>query len=153
MAQKRALVKAFKIHAINSDGGAVAAESLIPFEVIDPATRKPFVDDETGLPCVVMQLKPISQAKYRHFVAKHTERIPARKGQPPSEDTDWDAVQDACVAFCVTEWTGLVGADDKPLQCVLDAKLGLPGDLKNEIVAKAMQGEAVDVTAASFRQP
>jgi hypothetical protein len=64
--------------------------------------------------------------------------------------TDWDKVQDQCVAFTVQGWTGVLGADDKPLQCVLDAKLGLPGDIKNEIVSRAMQGEAVD-PAASFR--
>lgn len=143
--------KAFKIHAIKGDGSSVDPNALIEFQVIDPSTRKPF-KDENGDPSVVMMLRPISQSKYRAVVAHNTERIPARKGQPPMEETDWDAVQDDLVAFAVESWRGLIGGDDQPLQCVDDAKRALPGDLKNEIVVKAMQGESVDLPA-SFRQP
>ena len=75
-----------------------------------------------------------------------------RKGEPPREETDWDKVQDELVSYSIESWVGLIGADDKPLQCVLDAKLGLPGDLKNAIVERALKGEAVEVAAASFRQ-
>jgi hypothetical protein len=67
------------------------------------------------------------------------------------ERTDWTAVQDTLMLYTIRSWRGLVGADDKPLECVDDAKVALPGDLKNELIQRAMQGEAVDLTAASFR--
>lgn len=140
------MARLFKINTLNSDG--TEADHLLEFRVTDEK-GKLYLDDE-GQPAIVVMLKPISQGKYRQVVHEHTERIPARKGQPPREETDWDKVQDALVAFAVQSWKGIVGADDKPLQCVLDAKLGLPGDLKNELVSRAMQGEAVD-PAASFR--
>ena len=144
-------MKQFKLHSINSNGGEIDPDSRIEFQVIDPNTRKPF-KDEDGNPSVVIMLKPISPKKYRKVVSDHTERIPARKGQPPSEDTDWDAVQDSLVVYCVESWKGLIGADDKPLECVSDVKIALPGDLKNDIVERALKGEAVEVAAASFRQ-
>lgn len=144
-------MKAFRLNTVNSDGGAIDEQQRVTFHVIDPDTGKPF-KDEDGNPSVVVTLKPISPKKYRAVVAHNTERIPARKGEPPREETDWDAVQDDLVSFAVESWTGIIGADDKPLQCVLDAKLGLPGDLKNAIVERALKGEAVEVAAASFRQ-
>ena len=143
------MARAFKINSVNGDGSAVAADKTIPFLVVDPATNKPFVGDD-GQPSVVITLRPISQTKYRQICQEHTERLLNKKTRAMEEVTDWDAVQDALVAYAVQAWTGILGADDHPLQCVLDAKLGLPGDLKNEIVQRASQGEAVN-PAASFR--
>jgi hypothetical protein len=142
------MARLFKIHAVNSDGSDAPQDATIRFEVIDPTTNKPFLGED-GLPSVVITLRPISPAKYRQVTRENTQQIPARKGQPPREETDWDGVQDDLVTYAVIDWIGLYGADDKPLQCVLDAKLGLPGDLKNELVQRAMQGEAV--SADSFR--
>ncbi len=144
-------MKQFKLHTVNSDGGEIDEGNRIEYQVIDPDTGKPF-KDEDGNPSVVVTLKAVTPKKYRGVVAKRTERIPARKGEPPREETDWDAVQDDLVSYAVESWKGLIGADDKPLQCVLDAKLSLPGDLKNALVERALKGEAVEVAAASFRQ-
>jgi hypothetical protein len=143
------MARVFKLNSVNSDGSDVAADKTIEFVVIDPSTSKPFTGED-GKPSVVITLKPISQSKYRQVVAGRTERILNKKTRAMEDQTDWDAVQDDLVTFSVQAWSGVIGADDKPLQCVLDAKLGLPGDLKNELVQRAMQGEAVD-PAASFR--
>jgi hypothetical protein len=143
------MARVFKLNSVNSDGTEVAHDKTIDFTVIDPSTSKPFVGED-GKPSVVITLKPISQGKYRQVVAGRTERILNKKTRAMEDQTDWDAVQDDLVAFSVQSWVGVIGADDKPLQCVLDAKVGLPGDLKNELVQRAMQGEAVD-PAASFR--
>lgn len=141
--------RAFKINSVNSDGSTVAADKTIEFQVIDPSTNRPFLGDD-GQPSVVITLRPISQGKYRQVCQEHTERLLNKKTRAMEEVTDWEAVQDALVVYAVQRWTGVLGADDLPLQCVLDAKLGLPGDLKNEIVQRASQGEAVN-PAASFR--
>jgi hypothetical protein len=141
--------KVFRLNSVNSDGTDVAGDKTIEFEVIDPSTSKPFVGED-GKPSVIITLKPISQAKYRLVVQGRTERNLNKKTRAMEDQTDWDAVQDDLVVYTVQSWKGLLGADDNPLQCVLDAKLALPGDLKNEIVQRAMQGEAVD-PAASFR--
>jgi hypothetical protein len=119
--------------------------------VVDASTSKPFVGED-GQPSVVLTLKPISQSKYRQIVNDRTERLLNKKTRQMEDSTDWDKVQDDLVSFSIQSWKGLVGADDQPLQCVLDAKLALPGDLKNELVSRAMQGESVD-SQASFRQP
>lgn len=142
------MAKTFRINTINSDG--TDADKTIEFEVIDPSTSRPFVDDD-GKPSVVVTLKPISQAKYRQIVQQNTERVLNKKTRAMEDQTDWDRVQDDLAAFSIMAWRGIMGADDKPLQCVLDAKLGLPGDLKNELVQRAMQGEAVSTSAESFR--
>jgi hypothetical protein len=132
------------MHAVNSDGSD--SEKLIEFQILDD-DGKPCVDPD-GNP-VVMMLKPISQARYRKAVADNTDRIPARKGQPPREETDWDGVQDELSAYSIQSWSGVIGADDKPLACVYEAKIKIPGDKKNDIVQRAMQGEAI--SADSFR--
>ena len=142
------MARAFKVNTVNSDGTA-AEERLIDYQVIDPQTNKPFVD-EHGKPSVVITLRPISQQRYRQIEAQHTERRLNKKSRAMEDVTDWPAVQDELIAYTVQHWRGILGADDQPLQCVLDAKLGLPGDLKNDVIQRAMQGEAVD-TAASFR--
>jgi hypothetical protein len=144
------MARLFKIHTVNSDGTDADQDKLIPFEVIDPSTSKPF-RGEGGEPSVVILLRPISQAKYREVCAENTERLLNKKSRAMEEVTDWDAVQDDLIPFTVQSWTGIIGADDKPLQCVLDAKIGLPGDLKNDLIQRALQGEAVDQTAAAFR--
>jgi hypothetical protein len=141
------MARLFRVNSVNSDG-TEAAERLIEFEVIDPTTSKPFMED--GKPSVVITLRPISPAKYRQVVAEHTERQWQKKSRAMEEITDWDAVQDALVVYTIRDWRGIIGADEHPLQCVLDAKLALPGDLKNELVQRAMQGDAVE-QAASFR--
>lgn len=142
------MARLFKVNAVNSDGTAVEAERLIEYEVIDASTNKPFLGED-GKPSVVITLKPISQSRYRAMVADRTERVLNKRTRAMEDQTDWDGVQDDLVAYAVQTWRGILGADDKPLQCVLDAKLGLPGDLKNDIVQRALQGEGVD--AASFR--
>jgi hypothetical protein len=143
------MARIFKINAVNGDGTS-AEEKLIQFDVIDPSTSKPFVGDD-GQPSVVITLRPISQDKYRHVETQHTERRLNKKTRGMEDVTDWPAVQDELIAYSIQSWTGILGADDQPLQCVLDAKLALPGDLKNELISRAMQGEAVETTAASFR--
>jgi hypothetical protein len=143
------VAKFFRVNSVNSDGSEVAADKTIEFHVIDPSTSKPFIGAD-GKPSVVITLRPVSQSKYRQVQAENTERVLNKKTRQMEDQTDWDNVQDELVVFAVQSWTGVIGADDKPLQCVLDAKLGLPGDLKNELVQRAMQGEAVD-PAASFR--
>jgi hypothetical protein len=143
--------KLFKINAVNSDGSEIAKDKTIEFVVVDASTSKPFVGED-GQPSVVLTLKPISQSKYRQIVNERTERLLNKKTRQMEDATDWDKVQDDLVSFSIQSWKGLVGADDQPLQCVLDAKLALPGDLKNELVSRAMQGESVD-SQASFRQP
>lgn len=142
------MARAFKINAVNSDGSS-AEEKPIDFHVIDPNTSRPFVDDD-GKPSVVITLRPISQGKYRQVEQQHTERRLNKKSRQMEDVTDWAAVQDELIGYAVLAWRGILGADDQPLQCVYDAKLGLPGDLKNDLIQRAMQGEAVD-TAASFR--
>ncbi len=144
------MARAFKLHTVNSDGSNVESEGLIEYLVIDDQTNKPYRDDD-GKPCVTITLRPISQTKYRAVVQHNTERIPARKGQPPSQETDWDAVQDELVAYTIVSWKGILGADNKPLDCCLDAKVNIPGDLKNDVVKRAMHGEGVDATPESFR--
>lgn len=141
--------KLFKINAVNSDGTAVSGDKTIEFLVVDPSTSKPFLGED-GKPSVVMTLRPISNGKYRQVVAENTERILNKKSRQMEDQTDWDQVQDDLVSHAIVGWSGVIGADDLPLQCVLDAKLGLPGELKNELVSRAMQGEAVD-SSASFR--
>ncbi len=137
--------KVFKVHSIKSDGTAVAAD----FEhVLTDTNGKPYLGDD-GTPSVVFTLRPISHSEWRRVVRKHTAQIPAKKGNPPREETDWDDVNDELVLMAVKSWRGVIGADDKPLECVDDAKLGLPGDIKNDLIQRALQGEAVD--AASFR--
>jgi hypothetical protein len=143
------MARVFKLNSVNSDGSDVAGDRTIAFEVIDPSTSKPFVDED-GKPSVVITLKPISQSKYKLVVQGQTERVLNKKTRAMEDQTDWDKVQDDLIAYTVQSWKGILGADDQPLQCVLDAKVALPGDLKNEIVQRAMQGEAVD-PAASFR--
>lgn len=140
--------RAFKLNTINSDGSS-AEEKPIEYQVIDPNTSKPFVGDD-GKPSVVITLRPISQTKYRQVEAEHTERRLNKKSRQMEDVTDWAAVQDALVLYAVQGWRGILGADDQPIACVPDAKLALPGDLKNELMQRALQGEAVD-TAASFR--
>jgi hypothetical protein len=142
------VAKLFKLNALNSDGSDVPTDKTIDFEVIDPSTSKPFVDDN-GKPSVVITLRPITQSKYRSVMGDNTQRLLNKKTRQMEEVTDWDQVQDDLVEYSIQSWTGLIGADDKPLQCVLDAKLGLPGELKNELVQRAMQGEAV--SSESFR--
>jgi hypothetical protein len=144
------MARLFRVNTVNSDGTDVAADKTITFEVIDPSTSRPFVD-EAGKPSVVITLRPISQGRYRQIVQGRTERMLNKKTRAMEEVTDWDAVQDDLAGFAIVSWVGIMGADDLPLQCVLDAKLGLPGDLKNELVQRAMQGEAVNSTAESFR--
>jgi hypothetical protein len=139
--------KLFRITSVNGDG--TDANTLIEFEVIDPGTSRPFVD-EHGAPSVVITLKPVSPTKYRQIVGDHTERMLNKRTRQMEDVTDWDAVQDALCVYAVQAWRGLIGADDKPLDCCYDAKVGLPGDLKNDIVQRAMQGESVD-PEASFR--
>jgi hypothetical protein len=143
------VARLFKINSVNSDGTAIDKDKTIEFQVIDPSTSKPFVGED-GKPSVVITLRPITQAKYREIVADNSERMLNKKTRAMEDITDWDAVQDALVAFSIQGWTGVLGADDKALQCVYDAKVGIPGDLKNELVQRAMQGEAVD-PAQSFR--
>ena len=140
--------RVFKIHAINSDGSD-AEEKLIPFPIVDEATGKPYLDEQ-GEPEILILLRPISPAKYRQVEQQHTERRLNKKTRAMEDVTDWAAVQDELVAYAVQSWTGIVGADDKPLECVYDAKIGLPGDLKNDLIKRASQGEAVNA-AASFR--
>lgn len=140
------MARQFKIHSLNSDG--TETDRSIEFEVIDPSTNKPFV--ENGKPSVIIMMRPISPSKYREVVSDHTERVLNRKTRAMEDQTDWDAVQDALTVYAVQSWRGIIGADDKPLDCVHDAKLGLPGDLKNELVQRAMQGASVD-TEQSFR--
>lgn len=137
-----------KIHAINSDGSE-ATEKLIPFAVSDE-TGKPYVDAQ-GKPEIVIMLKPISPSTQREIEQQYTERRLNKKTRAMEDVTDWNAVQDALVNYTIQSWTGIVGADDLPLACVYDAKLGLPGDLKNDLIKRAMQGEAVSNSAASFR--
>lgn len=144
-------MKAFRLNTVNSDGGKIDEDKRVEFHVIDPDTGKPF-KGEDGHPCVTVTLKPITPKHHRSVVAKYTERIPARKGEPSREVIDWDEVTDELAVYAIESWTGFEGADGKPLQCVVDAKVGLPGDLKNSIVERALKGEAVEVTAASFRQ-
>lgn len=141
------MARLFKINSVNSDGSD--ADKSIDFEVLDPSTSKPFVGED-GKPSVVITLRPISPAKYRLIVGEHTERVLNKKTRAMEDVTDWDNVQDALVVYAVQAWKGIIGADDKSLECCIDAKVGLPGDLKNELVQRAMQGEAVD-PAASFR--
>lgn len=143
------MARIFKLNTVNSDGTS-AEEKLIDFPVIDPNTGKPFVDDD-GKPSVVITIRPISQQKYRQVEQHRTERRLNKKTRAMEEVTDWPAVQDDLIEYAIRSWIGIVGADDQPLQCVLDAKLGLPGELKNELIQRAMQGEAVDASAASFR--
>jgi hypothetical protein len=38
------MARQFKLHAVNSDGSE--SDQLIQFEVIDPETSRPFVDDK-----------------------------------------------------------------------------------------------------------
>lgn len=140
--------KLFRVNTVNSDGSE-AGDRTIPFEVIDPSTSKPFMGDD-GKPSVVILLRPISQSKYRQIQAENTERVLNKKTRSMEDITNWDAVQDECVVYAIQSWSGVIGADDRPLQCVHEAKVGLPGDLKNELVQRSMQGESVDA-AASFR--
>ncbi len=142
------MARQFKLHAVNSDGSE--SDELIQYEVIDPETSKRFEDDK-GEASVVITLRPISQAKYRQVEADFTKRVLSKKTRQMEERTDWTAVQDTLMLYTIRSWRGLIGADDKPLECVDDAKVALPGDLKNELIQRAMQGEAVDLTAASFR--
>jgi hypothetical protein len=138
--------KVFKIHSINSDG-TEAEEKLIQFNVTDD-DGKPYLDAE-GKPEIYVMLKPISQAQYREIERSHTKRILNKKTRGMEEQTDWAAVQDEAITYTIQSWHGFVGADDQPLACVYDAKVGLPGDLKAEIIKRALQGEAVN--ADSFR--
>ncbi len=146
----RVASRILKLHTVNADGTPAAADKTIRFEVVDPATSKPYADED-GKPSVVITLRPITQQKYRQVEASHTEKVLNKRSRAMEDVTDWAGVQDELIGFAVQSWTGILGADDQPLQCVLDAKLGLPGDLKNELIQRAMQGESVDVTAASFR--
>jgi hypothetical protein len=143
------VAKLFKVNSVNSDGTDVSPDKVIDYLVIDPSTSKPYIGED-GKPSVIITLRPISNEKYREVVNACTDRLLNRKNRQYEQVTDWDKVQDELVAYSIVSWVGIIGADDKPLQCVLDAKLGIPGELKNEMVARAMQGETVDA-AASFR--
>lgn len=143
------MARVYKLHAINSDG-TEAEEKLIPYVFTDSATGDPYLD-ANGDPEIVVHLRPISPSKSREVEREHTRRQLNKQSRAMEEVVDWEAVQDDLIAFAIHSWKGLVGADDQPLQCVLDAKLGLPGDLKNDLLKRAMQGEAVNSPAASFR--
>ena len=144
------MARAFKIHAIQSDGTQAPSDSTIEYHVIDPQSGKPF-KDEDGKPCVVITLRPISKAKQRSVIQRFTEKILNPKTRGMDEVTDWETVQDELADYCIIGWTGLVGGDDLPLQCVREAKIALPVELSNEIVKRASVGEGVDVQAESFR--
>jgi hypothetical protein len=139
--------KVLKVHSIKSDGTEVPADSTFEYVLTD-ANNKPYLGDD-GKPSVVFTLCPISHAEWRTVVRNHTDVIPAKKGNPPREETDWDGVNDELVLKAVKNWRGVIGADDKPLDCIADTKLGLPGDIKNDLIQRALQGEAVE--SASFR--
>jgi hypothetical protein len=143
------VARVYKLHAINSDGSETE-EKLIPFIFTDPATGNPYLDAQ-GEPEIVVYLRPISPSKSREVERDHTRRQLNKQSRAMEEVVDWEAVQDDLIAYTIQSWKGLVGADDQPLQCVLDAKLGLPGDLKNDLLKRAMQGEAVHSPAVSFR--
>lgn len=140
------MAKVLRINSVNSDGSD--AEKTIQFVVIDSATNKPFAGED-GKPSVVITLRAIGSGKYREIEQSHTQTVLNKKTRAMERVTDYDEVQDDLVDYAVTGWIGVIGADDRPLQCVRDAKIGLPGELKNDLVRRALEGEAVDA-AASF---
>jgi hypothetical protein len=139
--------KVFKIHSINSDG-TEADEKLIQHVICDE-DGKPYLDKD-GQPEIFVMLRPISQSQWRDYEREFTKRIFSKKSRAMEEQTDWIKVYDAAICYAIQSWKGIVGADDLPLDYTSsDAKIGLPGDLKSEIVKRALQGEAVN--AESFR--
>lgn len=127
--------KAFRVNTITSDLGE--SERLIEFR---PCGEPGEPDDP------VISLKPISESRRRDVQRKHTRMVPARNGKGPREETNWDEYQDELASYTIASWKGVVGADDKPLPCVHEAKIALLGSLKAEIILKALQGEVVDTT-------
>lgn len=144
-------MRALKLYTMKSDGSKPDEDTEVTLEVKDPESGKPFRDEETGEPCVTITCRPITKAKHRQTVQRNTEKVLNPKSRAMEESIDWDGVQDDLVDYAILRWTGLVGSDDKVLQCVSEAKRALPGELSNEVVKISSGGQGVDVSPEMFR--
>lgn len=145
------MAKALRMHSVLSDGQP-NPDAIIEHTLVDPDTGRPYAGDD-GQPSVVIVLRPLSHDEWRRIVRKHTQRLPNKRTRAMEEVTDWDAVQDDATSRVILSWRGILGADDKPLVCNDDTKRALDGELKNELVARAMRPEGVDASDESFREP
>ena len=68
-------------------------------------------------------------------------------------ETDWEKAVDIEIRYAVLSWSGIYGADDKPLVCNDETKVHLPPHIKAQVLEAAVTTEAADHTAASFREP
>jgi len=131
--------KVFRLNTINSD--LTEASALIDYVLTDSEGQP--LQDREGQP-VMFKLRPIAERHRYDVERKHTKRTPGGNGFPPSEKTDWDAYRNELTDYAIVSWTGVIGADDKPLPCVYEAKMALQPVQKNDVIKRATEGEAVD---------
>jgi hypothetical protein len=141
MAQKTRRV--LRLNRVNGNGTAVGTD--VPFTLRDAATGEP-------LEGVVVTLRMLSEDERKAIVASHTrlEKDPAG-GRGLFEFIDLRAANDEIFCKTIVDWTGIAGADDRPLVCTDQTKLLLDVVYRGQIQKKAFGAEVVEVLAASFR--
>lgn len=132
--------RSFRLNTINSDLSD-ASDQLIPYVVTDEQGQP--LQDSDGRTSL-MNLRPITERHRRDVERKHTKTQPARNGVPSAEKTNWDDYRNELTEYAIVSWENILGADNKPLPCVYEAKAALQATMKNEIIKRAIEGEAVD---------
>lgn len=134
--------RVLRLNRVTSNGAAV--EPTVPLTLNDI--------DGTPLDGVTVDLYLMPEDERRAIVAAHTrlEKDP-NGGRGLFEFTDVKAANDEIFCKCVKRWSGIAGADDKPLVCNDATKLLLDATYRAQITRKIFGAEVVEVLAASFR--
>lgn len=137
-----------KLHTITSDGSTGTGEP-ITITVINPETHQPMEG-------VTITLDPATPKEWRELQKKHRkpEVNPATRGVDYVVDTD--AACDALLSVKIRGWSGIIGADDKPLPVLPAVIERLDPRVKAQAFGAVLGAEFTDspeVRAASFREP
>jgi hypothetical protein len=141
--------RVLRLSRVNGDGKS--APTTLTLVLKDPATGEELVAAD-GTPEVFLTLEPISEEDRKAIIFEHRrlEKDPAG-GKQLYEFIDLQAANDAIFCRVVKGWSGLAGADDRPLVCTDATKLLLDHTIRGQVNKKIFGTEAVEVLAESFR--
>ena len=135
-----------KLHTVTSEG--VASSEPITVVIHNPDTGKP-----SGCVVVVQTATP---KEWREIQSRHVRHEKNPITRAIDRNTDTDAAFDDLLNRKIQSWTGIVGADDKPLPVIpavierLDPRM--KAQIFEAILGAEFQDDAPEVREASFRE-
>jgi hypothetical protein len=108
-----------------------------------------------GDPGTEYDLQLLTREVYRDIHKRHTRKRPNRTTRAMEDETDYPAVQDDLIDFCLTGWRGVLDGG-VPAELTRDNKLLLDGQRTQamlELAGMSQIAQAADQKGQSFRSP